>query len=81
MEEITVTVWPPAGAGMQTVVDRLTGNTVQQFLPGIEYKNVKYLSHEPGWVSFTTRTGDKIVSTLPYTIQQVTVPDPNTGQA
>lgn len=61
--EINVTLFPPMGAGV----------TAQgQIVPSLTYPNVRDLERTENWpIAFTTRSGDRITTTLPYIIQEV----------
>jgi hypothetical protein len=72
--DTNVSLFPPAGTAWVTVMT--PQGPSQQFVPAVEYPKVKDLSFDPaqGWVTFTTRAGDKITSTLPYIIKYVPLP-------
>lgn len=76
MEETTVQLWPPHGAGSR-IGESPKGQVVVESIGPLEYTNVTDLHTESKWISFTTRTGDKISSTLPYIVRVVKVPAGN----
>lgn len=72
MEETNITLFPPSGAGTANMEDP-RGRVLQQLIPGIEYPKVREYRFEKEYVAFVTRTGDAIVSNLPYIIKTVQV--------
>jgi hypothetical protein len=72
MEEINVSLFPPAGAGIITTQD-LQGNTRQQLAMAVDYLKVRDLVLDGNFIAFTTRAGDRIKSTLPYCVKVMQV--------
>lgn len=71
--ETNVIVFPPMGAGT---------TPSGMIIPTLTYPKVTHVEWiaETGWLQFRTRTGDLIMTSLPYIIQEV-VPAPSVHDA